>query len=60
MTPLMTWLGATLPGHHATVISADIPHADVIAHDENNVGLRMGEGQARGDCHQEYDQCRCK
>ena len=26
-------------GHHAAVIGADVPHADVIAHDEEDVGL---------------------
>lgn len=46
--------------HQATVIRADIPHADVIAHDEKNVGLRLGEGKAWGDCHQEGDQYCCQ
>jgi hypothetical protein len=27
------------PGHHTLVVGADIPHADVITHDDNDVGL---------------------
>ena len=26
-------------GHHAAVVGADIPHADVVAHDDDDVGL---------------------
>ncbi len=44
------------PGHHAAVVGADVPHADVVAHDDEDVGLstrdrlilrcgRVGEGQ---------------
>ena len=34
-------------GHHAAVVGADVPHADVIAHDEDDVRLlvlRVGDG----------------
>ena len=27
------------PGHHAAMVGADVPHADVIAHDEEDVGF---------------------
>ncbi len=27
------------PGHHAAVVSADVPDADVVAHDDDDVGL---------------------
>ena len=26
-------------GHHAAVVGADVPHADVVAHDDDDVGL---------------------
>ena len=35
------------PGHHAAMVGADVPHADVIAHDEEDVGflvLRLSWG----------------
>ena len=36
-------------GHHAAAVGADVPHADVIAHDDDDVGflvlrLRRNEG----------------
>ena len=35
--------------HHAAVIGADIPHADVVAHDDDDVGLlRLLCGCRRG------------
>src|SRR5205823_13050772 len=27
------------PGHHAAMVSADVPHADIIAHDEQDIGF---------------------
>ena len=53
-------------GHHAPVISADVEHADVIAHDEDDVGLASlrwqccrlwclslsGRCPCRGECEQ--------
>ena len=31
--------------HHAAVVGADVPHADVVAHDEDDVGLRLRGGR---------------
>ncbi len=31
-----------LAGHHAAVIRADIPHADIVAHDDENIGFARG------------------
>ncbi len=48
-----------LAGHHAAVVSADVPHADVVAHDDDDVGLlglrqrrRRGERHAQRQCRQ--------
>ena len=30
------------PGHHAAVVSADVPHADIVTHDDDDVGLSTG------------------
>ena len=27
------------PGHHATMVGANVPHPDIIAHDEQDVGF---------------------
>ena len=41
-------------GHHAAVIRADVPHPDIVAHDEEDVGFcrlrlrRLGGGEKRG------------
>ena len=35
------------PGHHAAVVGADVPHADVVAHDDDDVGL-LAAGGRRG------------
>ena len=36
-------------GHHAAMVGADVPHADVVAHDEDDVGLlAAGSGCGRG------------
>jgi hypothetical protein len=44
------------PGHHAAVIRADVPHANIVAHDEHDVGLRLAKRHARGKGHDERDQ----
>ncbi len=31
-----------LAGHHAAMVGADVPHADVIPHDEDDVGFLVG------------------
>ena len=31
-------------GHHAAVVGADVPHADVVAHDDDDVRLLAGSG----------------
>ena len=32
-------------GHHAAVVGADVPHADVVAHDDDDVGLLPSDGR---------------
>ena len=40
------------PGHHAAVVGADVPDADVVAHDDDDVrfGLILCLYQRRGTC----------
>ena len=35
------------PGHHAAMVGADVPHADVVAHDEEDVRLLARRGGLR-------------
>ena len=35
--------------HHAAMIGADIPHADVVAHDDDDVGFLGGGWAVAGD-----------
>ena len=37
-------------GHHAAVVSADVPHADVVAHDDDDVRPLPPAGAAAGCC----------
>src|SRR6266536_4547445 len=37
------------PGHHATMVGADVPHADIIAHDKDDVGFLVLRLRCRHD-----------
>ncbi len=43
--------------HHAVRVSADVPHADVIAQDDDDVGLLLLRVELKGRCqHRDADQ----
>ena len=44
--------GGRSAGHHAPVVGADVPHANVIAHDEEDVGLLVRCVGRAGDAHE--------
>ena len=46
------------PGHHAAVVGADVPHADVVAHDDDDVGRGCGAGSRHADPHTQSEATR--
>ncbi len=39
------------PGHHSAMVGSDVPHADIVAHDEDDVRLLAGTRTTTRLCH---------